>query len=86
LRPTSSARRRLPTALIRSSTGSSARCARHENASTEDPIAVADSYGANATFSPTRQLNVTSPTAANLAAVLVSFFADLRKRGVKKST
>ena len=35
-----------------------------ENASTEDPIAVADSYSANATFTPTRQVNVTSPTAA----------------------
>ena len=57
-----------------------------ENASTEDPIAVANSYGANATFTPTRQVNVTSPTVANLAAVLSSFFADLRKRGVHKST
>ncbi len=57
-----------------------------ENASTEDPIAVADSYGANATFTPTRQVNVTSPMAANLAAVLASFLADLRKRGVHKST
>ena len=57
-----------------------------ENASTEDPIAVADSYGANATFTSTRQVNVTSPTAANIAAVLASFFADLRKRGVHKST
>jgi hypothetical protein len=57
-----------------------------ENASTEGPIAVADSYGANATFTPTRQVNVTSPTAANIAAVLASFFADLRKRGVHKST
>ena len=57
-----------------------------ENASAEDAIAVADSYGANSTFTATRQLNVTAPTAANIAAVLASFFADLRKRGVKKST
>jgi hypothetical protein len=57
-----------------------------ENASAEDAIAVADSYGANSTFTPTRQLNVTSPTTANIAVVLASFFADLRKRGVKKST
>jgi hypothetical protein len=57
-----------------------------ENASVEDAIAVADSYGANSTFTPTRQVNVTSPTAANIAAVLACFFADLRKRGVKKST
>ena len=45
-----------------------------------------DSYGANATFTTTRQVNVTSPTAANIAAVLASFFADLRKRGIHKST
>jgi DNA replicative helicase MCM subunit Mcm2 (Cdc46/Mcm family) len=57
-----------------------------ENASVEDAIAVADSYSANSTFTPTRQVNVTSPTAANIAAVLASFLADLRKRGVKKST
>ena len=57
-----------------------------ENASAEDAIAVADSYSANSTFTPTRQVNVTSPTAANIAAVLASFLADLRKRGVKKST
>jgi hypothetical protein len=31
-------------------------------------------------------VNVTAPTAANIAAVLASFLADLRKRGVKKST
>ena len=57
-----------------------------ENASAEGAIAVADSYGANSTLTPTRQLNVASPTAANIAAVLASFFADLRKRGVNKST
>jgi hypothetical protein len=57
-----------------------------ENASTEDPIAVADSYGANSAFTVTRQVNVTSPTAANIAAVLASFLADLRKRGIHKST
>ena len=43
------------------------RYARHENASAEDAIAVADSYSANSTFTPTRQLNVTSPTASNIA-------------------
>jgi hypothetical protein len=57
-----------------------------ENASVEDAIAVADSYSANSTFTPTRQLNVTAPTAANIAAVFASFLGDLRKRGVKKST
>jgi len=57
-----------------------------ENASAEDAIAVADSYGANSAYPTTRQLNVTAPTAANIAAVLASFLGDLRKRGVKKST
>ena len=57
-----------------------------ENASAEDAIAVADSYGANSTYPTTRQLNVTAPTASNIAAVLASFLADLRNRGVKKST
>ena len=57
-----------------------------ENASAEDAIAVADSYGANSTYPTTRQLNVTAPTASNIAAVFSGFFADLRKRGVKKST
>jgi hypothetical protein len=55
-----------------------------ENASAEDPGA--DSHSANATVAATRQVDVTSPTAANLGAVLASLFADLRKRGGKKST
>jgi len=32
------------------------------------------------------EANVTSSTASNIAAVLASVLADLRKRGVKKST
>ncbi|MEN3380793.1 MAG: hypothetical protein V7608_837, partial [Hyphomicrobiales bacterium] len=47
---------------------------------------VVDSDSANSTYPITRQVNVTSPTAANTAAVFTSFFGDLRKRGVKKST
>ena len=43
--------------------------------------------GANSTSTLARQLNVTSPTAANIAAVFAgfpaSFLTDLRKRGVK---
>jgi hypothetical protein len=42
--------------------------------------------GTNATFTPTRQLNVTSPTASNIAAAFAGFFAELRKRGVEKDT
>jgi hypothetical protein len=56
-----------------------------ELASNEDPIAVADSYGTDTSFTTTRILNVTAPTASNIAAVLASFLADLRKRGVNRS-
>jgi len=48
-------------------------------------FAVADSYGANASFTIARQVNVTSPSASNLANVLASLIADLRKRGVKRA-
>jgi hypothetical protein len=34
----------------------------------KDAIAVADSYGTDTTFTTTRQLNVTAPTASNIAA------------------
>jgi hypothetical protein len=56
-----------------------------ERASGEDPVEVFDSYSANAGFIPTRQLNVTSPSSANVANVLASIIADLRKRGVKRA-
>jgi len=48
-------------------------------------FAVADSYGTNASFTITGQINVTSPSASNLANVLASLIADLRKRGVKRA-
>lgn len=57
-----------------------------ENASGEDPIAVANSYSADTPATVTRIVNVTSPTVANLAAVLSTFIADLRRRGVNKTT
>jgi hypothetical protein len=67
-------------------TGSSARCARHENASAKAAIAVADSYGANPTDPTTRQLNVTSPAAANISAPsfqIVEVFRCKREGGRK---
>jgi hypothetical protein len=57
-----------------------------ENASVENPIAVFDSYSSNSTFTTTRQVNVTAPSLANLATVLASLIADMRKRGTKKTT
>jgi hypothetical protein len=56
-----------------------------EHASYEDAIAVADSYSANSTFTETREVNVTAPSTANLAAVLATFLSDLRKRGVNRT-
>jgi hypothetical protein len=46
-------------------------------------------FGTISTFTPMRQLHVTSPTsniAAMFARFLANFFADLRKRGIKQST
>lgn len=56
-----------------------------ERASYEEPTDVANSYSHTGTLTVARDVNVTTPTAANLAAVLASFFADLRKRGVKRT-
>ncbi len=57
-----------------------------ENASIDDAIAVADSYSTDTTFTTTRILNVSAPTVANIAAVLATFFTDLQKRGINKTT
>jgi hypothetical protein len=57
-----------------------------ENASTEEPVAVFDSYSSDVAPTTTRQVNVTTPTTANLAAVLASLIADMRKRGINKTT
>jgi len=57
-----------------------------ETASVEDAIAVFDSYSSDVPPTPTRQVNVTTPAASNLAAVLASLIADMRKRGVKKTS
>jgi hypothetical protein len=56
-----------------------------ERASQEEPAQIFDSYGADATATVTRQVHVTSPTAANLAAVLATLIADFRARGVKRT-
>jgi hypothetical protein len=57
-----------------------------ENASTEEAEAVFDSYSSDVAPTTTRQVNVTTPTTANLAAVLASLIADMRKRGINKTT
>jgi hypothetical protein len=53
--------------------------------SNEDAFAVFDAYAVNAAPATTRTLNVSSPTTSNLAAVLGSLIADLKRRGVKRS-
>jgi len=45
---------------------------------------VADAFTANAAFTSTRTLNVSSPTTANIAAVLATFLTDLKKRGANR--
>lgn len=52
-----------------------------ERASYEEMAEVADAFTVNGSFTETRELNVTSPSAANIAAVLATFLDDLKKRG-----
>jgi hypothetical protein len=56
-----------------------------ERASYEDIAEVADAYSITGTLTETRDLNVTAPTAANLAAVLGTLLTDLKRRGTNKS-
>jgi hypothetical protein len=55
-----------------------------ERASNDDPIKVFDSYSSNVAPTATRAVNTSSPTTANLAAVLGTLIADMRKRGMKR--
>lgn len=57
-----------------------------ENASYEDTSEVADAFTISGTLTETRTLDVDSPTASNIAAVLATFIADLKRRGTKKDT
>lgn len=56
-----------------------------ERASYEDIAEVADAYTISDGIPETRTLNVTSPTTANLAAVLGTLLNDLKKRGTNKA-
>jgi len=51
-----------------------------------DIIDIGQAYTISGTFTPTRTLNVTTPTAANLAAVLATLISDLQRGGTSKST
>lgn len=55
-----------------------------ERASYEDIAEVADGYTITGTFTETRNLNVATPTAANIAAVLGTLITDIKRRGQKR--
>lgn len=54
-------------------------------ATNEDAISVFDSYATDTMAAVTRTLNVTSPSPSNIAAVIATLIADLKRRGVKRS-
>jgi hypothetical protein len=56
-----------------------------ERASQEDPAQIFDSYSSDVAPTVTRQVNVTSPSTANLAAVLATLIADWGARGVGRT-
>jgi len=43
-------------------------------------------YTITGTFTATRNLNVTTPTAANIAAVLATLISDLQRGGTSRTT
>ena len=55
-----------------------------ETASYEDIAEVADGYTITGTLTETREINVTTPTAANVANVLATLITDLKRRGQKR--
>mgnify|MGYP001316376375 CR=1 FL=1 len=55
-----------------------------ERASYEEIAEVADAFTISGTLTETRILDVDSPSAANLAAVLGTLIADLKRRGTKR--
>lgn len=58
-----------------------------EKASKEaDVIEIGQGFTFNGSFTETRELNVTSPSAANIAAVLATLISDLQRGGANKTT
>lgn len=51
-----------------------------------DIVDIGAAYTISGSFTPTRTLNVTAPTTANLAAVLATLISDLQSGGATKST
>lgn len=51
-----------------------------------DLVDIAQGYTITGTFTPTRILNVTSPTTANIAAVLATLLSDFQSGGPNRTT
>lgn len=51
-----------------------------------DLLDIANAYTISGTFTETRTLNVTTPTAANIAAVLATFITDCKRGGQFRTT
>lgn len=51
-----------------------------------DIIDIGQAFIIDGTFTPTRTLNVTTPTTANIAAVLATLISDLQHGGATRTT
>lgn len=51
-----------------------------------DTADLANAFTISGSFTATRTLNVTSPTVANIAAVLATLITDLQRGGTNKTT
>lgn len=51
-----------------------------------DVVDISQPYTVTGSFTPTRTLNVASPTVANVAAVLATLISDLKRGGTSKTT
>lgn len=51
-----------------------------------DGVDISAAFSVNGAFTETRVLNVTAPTAANVAAVLATLLADLKRGGARRTT
>lgn len=51
-----------------------------------DIVDIGQAFTVSGSFTPTRTLNVTSPTTANIAAVLATLISDLQHGGSTKTT
>jgi hypothetical protein len=55
-----------------------------EIASQEDLSTVFDEYSYTGTLTETREVDLTTPSVANLAAVLATLIVDIKKRGSRR--